>query len=1271
MAVLRWTCVILSLGFIYCYDNLSRRRTTTLSQSSTHGDQYASYANDTDLRTNYGRCAHTAAGQLIAWFQVDLGKEYSIKSVKIYYRRDGERPGDWKQYRFKQFYLDVSNSPAAVTTTSERTRCYTDTSPDLPDNIIDIPCKQTARYVIVETTYDTPEDGATTGAILEICEIQVFGCEIGKYGDLCWDCSGCQTCDVISGVCPSITCGANCMNGLCDSTTGYCTQGCTNGYWGYGCTSSPCGYTCTSTCPPNCQGGNCNMINGNCNGCSNDNYWGQTCNNRCSGNCNGSVCVQNTGYCSNGCSPGRYGNNCEHNCNEKCLWDTCRQDVGVCTNGCIDSYYGYKCEYECSTHCSQGNCDRYNGTCSGCSSGYFGSSCRDTCSVNCAEGTCDQQTGKCHGGCKPNWTGNQCDRCDSTHYGLGCSQECNVNCKDRICNSGNGFCTSGCKIGFYGNTCSDACSSSCPSGCNRYSGDCEGTCPNDKYGKQCDLPCSPGCTGGCNKDTGVCDSGCVVGKFGTNCSENCNTGCIADCGQNDGRCKCKMGWQGDKCDKCKSDYYGHSCDQQCSSHCVNGSCFTNNGTCVGGCTGEFSDDKCTQALLRSEPASFPITEVGAGLGAVLFVLLAIVIAVILLRSRRQKHANSLESAVSYHNGEPFSSTENKLYTNIGNVSVSLEDPDEEPQIEKPEESVYYNDLSVTKDIAVTDLLKIITAREAKENEGFLKEYKSLPYGERFDCRTAKLEENMPKNRFKTTFPYDHSRVVLEVDEGFTSDYINANFIENMDGKREYIASQGPRPNTLVDHWRIIWQEHVQYIVMLTNLIEGPKIKCHQYWPDEEKELDVNPFSVTLLEEKVYAYYVVRRMTVRKKGSTGSRTVVQFHYTRWPDHGTPNPLNLLVFHRHFRHKINMSQHPILVHCSAGIGRTGTFIALDVLSRHGERKSKINVIEFVKAMRKDRMTMIQNVDQYIFLYHALYEFFRRKTRFTCITKVEFVKRFGEMNKIETKKQLSDEFNELTSLKPKYSANDFKSGKEHSKLNAAKSVLPVDKYLVYLTSNVKGRDSYYNAVNVSSFTRAEEFISVQHPVHGAAIDLVRLLIDQESHFLISLTPLSDVDELKDWVKEEIQNIKLEPYEITKHSQTILSECIRKTSIGIKKKEGNKTQSVQIFECLTWRPNDILPAETSSLTDLVKQFSLDRKSEPKGRVTVMSKDGATSCGIFCAVYNAIEQLQQDDEVDLFTIVQQLQCRRPEMISKKEEYDFCFKAVGDYMNSDSVYANT
>lgn len=199
MKVVHWVFIFAFVKHLRSYENLSRRSGTVLTQSSTYENYNTARAHDGSLLTTEEYCAITDTKSNIAWLQVDLWKLFSIKNVRIFYRKQE----NWHQYRFRQFYLDVSNSPATDTITSQRTRCYTDntTAPNLPPNIIDIPCKQTARYVIVETTYDAPEDNPTTGAILEICEIEVYGCEIGHYGSGCRCCEGCQECDVINGTC--------------------------------------------------------------------------------------------------------------------------------------------------------------------------------------------------------------------------------------------------------------------------------------------------------------------------------------------------------------------------------------------------------------------------------------------------------------------------------------------------------------------------------------------------------------------------------------------------------------------------------------------------------------------------------------------------------------------------------------------------------------------------------------------------------------------------------------------------------------------------------------------------------------------------------------------------------------------------------------------------------------------------------------------------------------------------------------------------------------
>ncbi|XP_061169368.1 uncharacterized protein LOC133178663, partial [Saccostrea echinata] len=240
-------------------ENLSKKPTTIVSQSSLYEKRKATYANDGNLSTKFRYCAHTAVDQAIAWFQVDLGIPHRIKDIKIYYRREGHEPEDWKQYRFRQFYLDVSDSTATETNTTQRTRCYTDntTGLDLPPNIIDISCEQWARYIIVESTYTAPEDHRSTGPILEICEIEVYdfleplSCpsECDRYTGYC---VGICPVDFFGHFCDKL-CNANCVGG-CSKETGLCEYGCIDGKFGL---------TCEETCSIGCNS-SCEQYSGNC-----------------------------------------------------------------------------------------------------------------------------------------------------------------------------------------------------------------------------------------------------------------------------------------------------------------------------------------------------------------------------------------------------------------------------------------------------------------------------------------------------------------------------------------------------------------------------------------------------------------------------------------------------------------------------------------------------------------------------------------------------------------------------------------------------------------------------------------------------------------------------------------------------------------------------------------------------------------------------------------------------------------------------------------------
>ncbi|KAL0984384.1 hypothetical protein UPYG_G00140760 [Umbra pygmaea] len=258
--------------------------------------------------------------------------------------------------------------------------------------------------------------------------------------------------------------------------------------------------------------------------------------------------------------------------------------------------------------------------------------------------------------------------------------------------------------------------------------------------------------------------------------------------------------------------------------------------------------------------------------------------------------------------------------------------------------------------------------------GFSEEYEDFEsVGKEQAQRAADLVENRSKNRFTNVLPYDWSRVKLTVLKNDTStDYINANYMPGYDNNRQYIAAQGPLPNTVNDFWRMIWEQRVKGVVMVTNCTEGGRVKCEQYWPLDYTPCLYGDLLVTVRLEMKETDWTHREFVVKNKKTSEERLVEHFHFTSWPDHGVPEGTEALIrFRRLVRQHIEHQQDsgPTVVHCSAGVGRTGTLIALDVILQQLEREKAVSIAAFVHKIRLSRPLMVQTESQYIFLHQCI--------------------------------------------------------------------------------------------------------------------------------------------------------------------------------------------------------------------------------------------------------------------------------------------------------------
>ncbi|XP_054481011.1 receptor-type tyrosine-protein phosphatase O [Anoplopoma fimbria] len=243
---------------------------------------------------------------------------------------------------------------------------------------------------------------------------------------------------------------------------------------------------------------------------------------------------------------------------------------------------------------------------------------------------------------------------------------------------------------------------------------------------------------------------------------------------------------------------------------------------------------------------------------------------------------------------------------------------------------------------------------------------------------ADLPINRPKNRYTNILPYDFSRVKLlsmHNDEG--SDYINANYIPGYKNTKEYIATQGPLPETRNDFWKMVLQEKSPIVVMLTQCNERRRVKCDHYWPFTDEPVMYGEISVEMLSEAESPEWTIRKF--RLGYADESQDVLHLNYTSWPDHGVPtvNAIeSILQFVHIVRQQANRTKDPVIVHCSAGVGRTGTFIALDRLMQHIREHEFADILGMVSEMRSHRLSMVQTEEQYVFIHQCVLLMWQKK-------------------------------------------------------------------------------------------------------------------------------------------------------------------------------------------------------------------------------------------------------------------------------------------------------
>ncbi|KAH8296358.1 hypothetical protein KR054_005199 [Drosophila jambulina] len=603
-----------------------------------------------------------------------------------------------------------------------------------------------------------------------------------------------------------------------------------------------------------------------------------------------------------------------------------------------------------------------------------------------------------------------------------------------------------------------------------------------------------------------------------------------------------------------------------------------------------------------------------------------------------------------------------------------------------------------------DLENAYKSRHKDTDYGFLREYEMLP--NRFSDRTTKnsdLKENACKNRYPDIKAYDQTRVKLSPINGLqTADYINANFVIGYKERKKFICAQGPMESTIDDFWRMIWEQHLEIIVMLTNLEEYNKAKCAKYWP--EKVFDTKQFGdilVKFAQERKTGDYIERILNVSKnKANAGEeedrRQITQYHYLTWKDFMAPeHPNGIIKFIRQINSVYSLQRGPILVHCSAGVGRTGTLVALDSLIQQLEEEDSVSIYNTVCDLRHQRNFLVQSLKQYIFLYRALLDTGTFGNTDIGIENMSSAIESLKRKPNEGKCKLELEFEKLLATTDEISKSCCVGETEENNMkNRSQEIIPYDRNRVILTPlPLRDNSTYINASFIEGYDNSDTFIIAQDPLENTIGDFWRMVSEQSVTTLVMISEIGDGPRKcpRYWADDEVQYDHI----LVKYVHSESCPYYTRREFFVTNCKIDDTLKVTQFQYNGWPTVDgEVPEVCRGIIELVDQaynhYKNNKNTGCRSPLTVHCSLGTDRSSIFVAMCILVQHLRLEKCVDICATTRKLRSQRTGLInsyvsrhkinafsnkmnfnSLQAQYEFLHRAIINYSDLHHIAEST